>query len=54
VYESDLPRIKAWLAADQGISEDHGFLLMSKEFTAECLDAVRRTLVPLIAGVKAT
>jgi hypothetical protein len=52
VYEGDLQKIRTWIAANIGVSEDHGFILMSREMTIECLEAVRRTLLPLVAMVK--
>jgi hypothetical protein len=54
VFERDLPKLREWVTSGVGLSEDHGFIIPSEAFAESGLDAVQRTLTPLIAAVKAT
>lgn len=52
IYPNDQPRIQKWLAANAGLTEDHGFILLSREYAVECLGTVRRTLETLLAAAR--
>lgn len=54
VLDRDLPKLRGWLSSGVGLSEDHGFIIPSEAFAESSLEAVQRTLTPLIAAVKST